>query len=57
MKNTRRDNATGLGCLLFFLLIISPIWLVIVVGLLAPLLIAGIIAIIPLAVIYSWFKK
>jgi len=57
MNTTRRDNATGLGCLVFVLLITSPIWLVIVAGLFAPFLIAGLIVLTVIAVIRSWFTK
>lgn len=53
----RKDYATGLGFLILLALITSPVWLVIAAGLFAPLLIAGFIAIIPLAVIRSWFVK
>lgn len=57
MKARRRDNAT-LWLVLFPLLIItSPIWLVIIAGLLAPFLIAAFIVAIPAGVIYNAIKK
>ncbi len=45
---SRKDNATGLlvGVLL---IVLSPVWLVIVLGLAAPLIIAALLVLIPLA--------
>lgn len=53
----RKDHATGLGFLFLLALVTAPFWLVIAAGLFFPLLVAGFIVTIPLAVIRSWFKK
>jgi hypothetical protein len=53
----RKDYATGMGFFILLVLFTAPIWAVIAAGLFAPLMVAGFIAIIPLAVIRSWFKK
>jgi hypothetical protein len=52
-----KDSATSLGALFFFLLVISPIWLVILAGLFAPLIIAVILVAIPIGVIYNAVRK
>jgi hypothetical protein len=57
MKTQRRDYATFWLLGVPLLLVTSPVWLVIVVGLLAPLLIAAFLVAIPIGVVYSAFRK
>ena len=53
----RRDYATFWFLLFPLLIVTSPIWLVVVAGLLAPLLVAAFIVAIPAGVIYNAVKK
>lgn len=52
-----KDYALFWVILLPLLLITSPIWLVIVLGLLAPFLIVALIVAIPIGVVYNAIKK
>ena len=53
---SRKDNATGLLALGILLIVLSPVWLVILLGLAAPILIAAFLVIIPIAVVRQWFS-
>lgn len=57
MKYQRRDYATFWLILIPLLIVTSPIWLVVVVGLLAPFLIAAFLVAIPVGVVYNAIKK
>jgi hypothetical protein len=52
-----RESATFLGYLIFLLIVTSPFWLVFVLGLLAPFLIAAFLVAIPIGVVYNAVKK
>ncbi len=47
----RRDHATGLVALAVLLIVASPVWLVLLLGLAAPLLIAALLVLLPVAVV------
>jgi len=53
----RWDNATGLLALGVLLIVLSPVWLVILLGLAAPLLIAAFLVLIPIAIVRQAFTR
>jgi hypothetical protein len=58
MKSTsRRDHATGVGCVLLLLLIMMPVWLVIIVGLIAPVLVAWLIVMTIVGGVINVFRR
>ena len=54
---SRRDNATGLLALGVLLVVLSPVWLVVLLGLAAPLLIAAFLVLIPFAVVRQALRR
>lgn len=57
MKTRRRDYATLWLVLIPLLIVTSPIWLVVVMGLFAPFLIAAFLVAIPVGAVYNAIKK
>jgi hypothetical protein len=53
----RRDHATGLAALAVLLIVVSPVWLVLLLGLAAPLLIAALLVLLPIAFVRQLFVR
>jgi hypothetical protein len=52
-----KDNATGLLALGVLVIVLSPFWLVILLGLAVPLLIAALLVAMPIALVRQAFTR